>query len=577
MLGAAHTRAEAAIALRLCALACLLLPLWTTDLAAESIFSQSRKFRIPFQYDMEELERLGATEIQLFVSQDQGETWQQRETVAPHAEKFTFTAAEEGEYWFSVRTIATGGLSYPAGPHQPELRVILDLTPPRLEVNVEEADPGRVRLTWSAADEHLDLSTLKLEFREGDTGQWQAVNIRPEKQGQTAWTASQPGRIEVRGSVADLAGNESAAKAATLISPPADSPDDRDDATGEMAVPDAPPEEPSEPSDPPAGDADPASSGTAESAAEDQSVSGDRAASPSQQPEGPPMVNPAPSKPLPQPVRRDDTSPSESGHQSAPQQTDPPMTSVSGETDHGQGETGEARSPSKLPQREDIPAKEPHRPGPPPANVRLVNSDTFHIGYKVEDVGPSGVGRVDLYITENGGQRWFHYGHDPDRTSPFRVKVPRDGEYGFSFRIMNGVGLVAIPPQPGDAPDITIVVDRVPPEAQLFPIRQVDAPQGTIRLRLEWNASDRQLAERPISLYHASRRTGPWERITERLPDTGRFEWEVPPEVDQKVYIRLEVRDAAGNVTRVDADEPFIIDRSKPRAQITDVEPLQAN
>jgi hypothetical protein len=561
LLGVADTRTETGIAPRLCLLAWLLIPLLTADLAAEPIFSKSRKFRIPFQYDVEELEQLGAKEIQLFVSRDQGENWSQRETVAPDAEKFTFTAREEGEYWFSVRTVATGGLTYPAGPHQPELQVIVDLTPPVLELTVEEAEPGQVRLIWDASDEHLDLSTLKLEFREADTEEWQTVHIRPEKQGRTTWTAGQSGRLVVRGSVVDLAGNETRTQADAVVSVPAGASDDR-----EQPVPADESEESVMPMEP-AADADPDPSDMAESAPVKR-----------EDPDAPPMVNPAPSKSSPPPDGSSDTSSPDRSPKTNPQRTKPPLTPIPGTPDgEKNGPSGDTPPARQSPSEEDASQQEPPQRLEQPANVRLVNSDTFHIGYKMEDVGPSGVGRVDLYITENGGERWFHYGHDPDKTSPFRVKVPRDGAYGFSFRITNGVGLVAIPPQPGEAPEITIIVDRVPPQAQLFPVRRLDAPQGTIRLLIEWTASDRQLADRPISLYYASRSTGPWERIAERLPDTGRFEWDVPPDVDQKVYVRLEVRDAAGNVARVDADEPYVIDRTKPRARITDVEPLKAN
>ena len=51
------------------------------------------------------------------------------------------------------------------------------------------------------------------------------------------------------------------------------------------------------------------------------------------------------------------------------------------------------------------PAPEP-QPQPIHEAVRqiLVNSHDFQIGYRVDDVGPSGVGKVELFITQDGGR-----------------------------------------------------------------------------------------------------------------------------------------------------------------------------
>lgn len=486
--------------------------------ASETVYSNSKRFRIPFQFDSEELKRLGAREIQLFVSEDQGDNWRLSGSVDPDAGRFMYEAAREGEFWFSVRTIAGEGMIYPAGPHQPGLTVIVDTLPPTLELQLNESDPGRVQLAWSASDPHLDLETLQLEFRDPGQASWETVHLRVEAEGQTSWTVSESGIVEVRGTVADRAGNTIQASAKVRIS----------------MIPSAPQERP-ELSSPATANtpliAQFADDGPDEFPIGATTTDTERFGS---------DANPIPREPV---GERSRTPESDLSSVIRPAKATPPAT-------------------QELPATSD----------PIHQTEHLVNSDTFRIGYQVENVGPSGVSKVDLYITEDGGNLWFHYGSDADKTSPYHVKVPRDGEYGFTFRITSGVGLVAVPPQPGERPDIVVIVDRAPPAVTLLPLRH---GQDQNQVLIEWKASDRQLADRPVSLSYAMQSTGPWEMFESRLPNSGRFLWTVPTALGTRFYIRLEVRDAAGNVSRVETDQPFTIDHSRPRAQVTEVEAIK--
>src|SRR5258707_487856 len=66
---------------------------------------------------------------------------------------------------------------------------------------------------------------------------------------------------------------------------------------------------------------------------------------------------------------------------------------------------------------------------------RVVNSKKFQIGYKLQDVGQSGVSCVELYITQDFGATWYRYGADDDNQSPIQVEVPREGTYGFCLGV----------------------------------------------------------------------------------------------------------------------------------------------
>jgi hypothetical protein len=211
------------------------------------------------------------------------------------------------------------------------------------------------------------------------------------------------------------------------------------------------------------------------------------------------------------------------------------------------------------------------RSSPFPAGAKLVKSNSFNIGYSLDQVGPSGVGAVDLYITEDDGRSWFHYGSDPDRKSPFSVRVEKSGQYGFAIRARSGIGLSDDPPQPGNRPEIIVVVDDVAPRPRLGSLNQ---GQGVThnQVMLSWVLLDGDLPEQSVMLSRAYSPTGPWEPISGWIENTGRYLWSVDQTFERPVYIRIEARDLAGNIGKADSDQPLHIDLTRPTARILDVE-----
>ena len=201
----------------------------------------------------------------------------------------------------------------------------------------------------------------------------------------------------------------------------------------------------------------------------------------------------------------------------------------------------------------------------------MVNSRDFQIGYHVDDVGPSGVGKVELFITQDGGRKWYRYGTDPDNQSPFPVSVSEDGVYGFELRVKNGAGIGDDPPHAGDKPSIIVTVDKTPPVAQLLP-PQIGRGTSRNKVLLRWTASDANLAAAPVLLEYAPQPAGPWQKIGDWQANTGRFIWALGAGLPGKVYLRLTVKDEAGNVTQVPAPEALLIDFVRPTARIVDVE-----
>ena len=468
-------------------------------LAADPVYTKNHKFRIPFQFDQDEMRRIGASEIELYVSTDQGGTWTKSSTADPKDGKFTYEASRNGEFWFSVRTIDQAGQPHPSGRLQAGLKVVVDDVPPLFELRVRETTPRKVQLSWQVDDDNLDLDTLALEFREPGSDRWQQVQVRAAAQGQTAWSVSSSGLVEVRGSIKDRSGNSVSAEDAIRIGAGAGNKNvsSPDFSKPVATLPDLP-----------------------------------RTAS----------VSPYEGDRLPQII---------GGGNSGAR----PATPVS---------SNAANSPPIL-------ADQPRNFAAIPPGARLVNSKTFNIGYQIEDEGPSGIGDIELFITEDGGRKWFNYGTDPDRRSPFTVNVPREGVYGFAMRARSGVGLTSDPPQPGENPSIIVAVDMAPPVVRLLPLRQGQGGRFD-QVTIQWQATDQALADKPLALYYATQPNGPWEPISGWIDNAGSYDWTLAADQQRRLYIRVEARDMAGNIATATSPQPLFFDLAKPTAKIVDVE-----
>ena len=203
----------------------------------------------------------------------------------------------------------------------------------------------------------------------------------------------------------------------------------------------------------------------------------------------------------------------------------------------------------------------------------MVNSRTFDLEYEVDSVGPSGIGRVELWGSSDAGQTWRRFTTVSDKRNSLRVNVPDEGLYGFRVVVTNGAGFGAKPPVAGDQPDLWIGVDLTKPTARI-----VSAQQGVeseaCQLIISWQADDKLLAARPISLSFSPTRGGPWTPIAAGLENTGRYAWPIDNRTPPTLFLRLEVRDEAGNVAVHETSEPVAIDQSHPKVRIRSVRPV---
>ena len=93
-----------------------------------------------------------------------------------------------------------------------------------------------------------------------------------------------------------------------------------------------------------------------------------------------------------------------------------------------------------------------------------------------------------------------------------------------------------------------VEVDSTPPHVQLNP-PQVGRRVHAGKVAITWRATDLHLAQARSSSPGdpPTSRSAAWQPITDRLENTGKFIWTVPPTVPPRFHLRVEVADTVGN------------------------------
>jgi hypothetical protein len=507
----------------------------------QTVQIQNRQFRIPYHISQQVAAELKPREVQLFVSGDRGQTWQLSGTARPTITHFRFKAASDGEYWFDVRTVDSNNRIHPpTTDYRPTLKVIVDSTAPKIELNLTQVDALRVRLQWSVRDTGLLVNSMIFEYIEPGSVSWQPTGIVGSSAGESMWTFGRTGIAGIRCRVKDQAGNVGTTEKKV-----------------DLSIVRAQPSNETQPAIPVSGTADRSVTSTSpEQLAHNVSPASNELAT----------INPA--------VPEAGAVFPDGMHTPGDSSTTPAATAVTGNSTTGDRMLDNIRSkPATGPGNAGLPRGTEMLPAPPVKNHRMVNSNTFQVSYKLDDIGRSDVCRVEFFITENDGGKWWTYGDDQDRHAPFQIQVPRDGVYGFAIRASSGAGLAGKAPTPGDTPEIVVEVDTTRPFVQLKPLEPNSAP-GTRSLAIRWSMSDTNLAARPVGLYFARQKHGPWESINGWMENTGAYTWNVGPEVPTRIFLRIVARDTAGNISELETQKPVLLATARPSARIAAVQPF---
>ncbi len=500
-----------------------------------------RTIQLPIQ--LEEQYRPMLKEIQLYYKAQPSAPWTLKEKAPPTQASFTFQAPHDGTYWFTMVTVDRQGRSVPAdvSREEPALTVVVDCVPPQAELLHLGSVPDGQMIQCDVHDEHLDPSKTRVQYQTADKV---FRDLEPVPDRPNAYCIPAQANItgQVRVFASDLAGNPVSREYSLAQLP-----------TPAKAVSVAPPA------------TAPSTMPSAEKVSAPALLPGSLGSASVVVPQGPPVPM---TKPAATPVT---VSPNNSeikpvAHVTPKVGGEPPLGVPVVPPTPAVPQTAPAAPPAPAAAPRTIAAK---REGVP-TRRQLIGTNRLFLEYKIEQAGASGVGRVEVWCTRDKGQSWHKLCEDQDRKSPVEVLLPGDGVYGLSLVVTNGLGFGGQPPQTGDTPDWWIEVDSTRPVAQITTVRLV--PEDVPVVHITWTSQDRNFGSGPAELSYAVSRQGPWLPVAKNLKSEGQYRWTPPLDIGAQAFLRLTVRDLAGNVTITETTNPVALDDlSRPRAHIAGI------
>lgn len=486
-------------------------------------------------------------ELLLYVSADQGQTWQQHAVGVPDKDSFfTFSAPADGTYWFNMVVVDKGGRREPADIFKaaPALKVMFDTKKPVVNIASAQRVGDDVTVVWKVIEKNPDWSKFKLEYSTNGAN-WTPVSTRPEADGSAQFKVAGGGPLTVRVALTDLALNVAEATSPVAGTAVAAKP------MGELVTTSGQSELPAPPMP---------GVGTASGVVV------------------PPVMPPMPGGSTGDRAK-DPRLPNENkGTDTVPPPAFPP----------GPGSPDFPKVPvDPLPPVGPTPKSDPlnvstSAPSNLPA-AQVINVTSFKMAYEVEDKGASGVSKAEVYVTRDDGRTWKQWTVIEKPESPLVVDLAKnnnsqvEGVYGFKVLLHSGAGLSREVPKGGETPDLRVDVDVTPPIVKIYePIP--DATQKDTMV-LRWQAVDRNLANDPITLEWSDGPKGPWipiaaadtigtnASVAKRLANSGSYGWKLPSNFPtHKVYLKVSARDVAGNVAEATTAQPILVDLNKPAA-----------
>jgi hypothetical protein len=222
----------------------------------------------------------------------------------------------------------------------------------------------------------------------------------------------------------------------------------------------------------------------------------------------------------------------------------------------------------------ELPALEPPIQSQATAKPNALHSSSksFELDYAIVNDPGSPIASIELWGTLDQGKTWERWGVDADRESPFDIEVDTEGLFGFRMVIVGSNGLASRRPLPGDSADAWIYVDNTMPRARILSaLAGKGSDAGS--LVIEYQAIDDHFIDRPISLFYSETMQGPWVPITQGAKNQGRFAWSGESHIPEKVFLKLQATDAAGNVGEHVLDLPVDVQSAAPRGKIQGFRP----
>ena len=184
---------------------CLLLAAPTPD---DVIYMNHRGFQFPIR--LQDGPKADVKELVLWVSKDEGRTWEIHNSARPDAKFFDFMSQSDGLFYFSVAVVDQASRMNPPDPYKAPVgqKIFIDTTKPAVRITEAERVGDEIRVSWEAREEKPEWSSLRLEWRTATGSQWTPLPIEAGPMGNYRLHTGVPGPVVLRISMRDLAGNE---------------------------------------------------------------------------------------------------------------------------------------------------------------------------------------------------------------------------------------------------------------------------------------------------------------------------------------------------------------------------------
>ena len=523
----------------------------------ELVRTTQRHFAIPFQLPKPATPDAAAQQVEMSVSTDFGLTWTPAGSTSPPNSSVPFEANTDGEYWFRIRAIDQKNRA--RGSEGPDARVLVDAAAPRLSGRVWKGSDGEIVCRYAAADDSINMDSILFQYRQ-TSGDWKSIATEPVLSrrspahlvGEEIWWAGQEiDGLTVKISVADTAGHRTTKQFSML---PTDPNVSQSDLANEIIAPALP--------SPLAG-----SNRRTQSVVVKDPLSNAQNMGKDWQP------TPGNSWSDGEPVAYTQQSPvqARTAQGRIEEVSTAPLLTISSPTLADAIEEKLKKPDSSQNQEASFVAEYQGSP----LHLMRVHSFSWEYSFNVpEDL--QGPFRVELWSTRDGGTSWERIAVDEDTASPIDVEFQGEGLFGCRLEIVRDIPGPPIPPRAGESPSTWIGIDTTPPQVTSLDVTMVDGNDSDA-FEIRYAFEDPLAIPNSVRLSYSPHQTGPWATIATAQAINGTFNWKPHRSLPSRVFVRIEMPDAAGNIGESTTLDPitlrtarFIGTLGSPRASPTD-------
>ena len=522
----------------------------------ELVRTTQRHFAIPFQLPKPATPDAAAQQVEMSVSTDFGLTWTPAGSTSPPNSSVPFEANTDGEYWFRIRAIDQKNRA--RGSEGPDARVLVDAAAPRLSGRVWKGSDGEIMCRYAAADDSINMDSILFQYRQ-TSGDWKSIATEPVLSrrspahlvGEEIWWAGQEiDGLTVKISVADTAGHRTTKQFSML---PTDPNVSQSDLANEIIAPALP--------SPLAG-----SNRRTQSVVVKDPLSNAQNMGKDWQP------TPGNSWSDGEPVAYTQQSPvqARTARGRIEEVSTAPLLTISSPTLADAIEEKLKKPDSSQNQEASFVAEYQGSP----LHLMRVHSFSWEYSFNVpEDL--QGPFRVELWSTRDGGTSWERIAVDEDTASPIDVEFQGEGLFGCRLEIVRDIPGPPISPRAGESPSTWIGIDTTPPQVTSLDVTMVDENDSDA-FEIRYAFEDPLAIPNSVRLSYSPHQTGPWATIATAQAINGTFNWKPHRSLPSRVFVRIEMPDAAGNIGESTTLDPitlrtarFIGTLGSPRASPT--------